>query len=98
MAFKALQIYSNGDVVRWIDLAAPGQPEPDHPAPVLTLTSATTSAAHSAGTAAASDEPTSSGAGSDGTTRVLAIAALVAGLLALAAAGAGLWRHRVGGG
>ena len=47
VAFKALQTYSNGDVVRWIDLAAPGQAEPAHPAPVLTLTGATTGAAHS---------------------------------------------------
>ena len=40
VAFKALQTYSNGDVVRWIDVQQPGQPEPDHPAPVLTLTAA----------------------------------------------------------
>lgn len=37
LTFKALQTYSNGDVVRWIDVRQPGQPEPDHPAPVLTL-------------------------------------------------------------
>jgi uncharacterized protein YcnI len=98
LAFKALQIYSNGAVVRWIDLSAPGQPEPGHPAPVLTLTSATTNATHGARTTAVSDGPASPGAGSDGTARVLAIAALVAGLVALAAAGAGLWRRRVSGG
>lgn len=101
VAFKALQTYSNGDVVRWIDLAAPGQAQPAHPAPVLALTGATTSAAHSAGTTsttAVSDAPASSSAGSDGTARVLAIAALVAGLLALAVAGAGLWRRRISGG
>ena len=40
LTFKALQTYSNGDVVRWIDVRQPGQPEPDHPAPVLTLTAA----------------------------------------------------------
>jgi uncharacterized protein YcnI len=100
VAFKALQTYSDGDVVRWIDLAAPGQAEPAHPAPVLALTGATTSAAHSAGatTTAVSDGAASSSAGSDGTARVLAIAALVAGLLALAVAGAGLWRRRISGG
>src|SRR4029077_14285163 len=38
LTFKTIQTYSNGDVVRWIDVAAPGQPEPDHPAPLLTLT------------------------------------------------------------
>jgi len=88
LAFKALQTYSNGDVVRWIDLRAPGQPEPTHPAPVLTLT---TAAVH---TAAAADGPASSGAGSDGTARVLAIAGLTAGILALAAAALGLRRRR----
>lgn len=40
LTFKALQTYSNGDVVRWIDVPQPGQAEPDHPAPVLTLTAA----------------------------------------------------------
>jgi uncharacterized protein YcnI len=39
IAFKTLQSYSNGDIVRWIDLQQPGQPTPAHPAPVLTLTS-----------------------------------------------------------
>jgi uncharacterized protein YcnI len=106
IAFKALQTYANGDVVRWIDLAAPGQAEPAHPAPILALTGATTSSTQSAGssgssgkssssgTAAVSDSSTSAGSNSSGTALVLAIAALVAGLLALAAAGAGLWRRR----
>ena len=40
LVFKAVQTYSNGDVVRWIDLPQAGQPEPGHPAPVLTLTPA----------------------------------------------------------
>jgi len=35
---KALQTYSNGDIVRWIDDPAPaGQPDPAHPAPILAL-------------------------------------------------------------
>jgi uncharacterized protein YcnI len=40
LEFKAVQTYSNGDVVRWIDETPAGGAEPDHPAPVLTLTSA----------------------------------------------------------
>jgi uncharacterized protein YcnI len=43
LTFKALQTYSDGQIVRWIDEAAPGAAEPDHPAPVLTLTKATAS-------------------------------------------------------
>jgi hypothetical protein len=37
---KTLQTYSDGTIVRWIDDTAAGQPEPEHPAPVLTLTAA----------------------------------------------------------
>ena len=44
IVFKALQTYSDGTVVRWIDLRQPGQPEPDHPAPVLHLTPPATGA------------------------------------------------------
>lgn len=44
LTFKAVQTYSNGDVVRWIELPTKGAPPPDHPAPVLPLTNA--SAAH----------------------------------------------------
>jgi uncharacterized protein YcnI len=37
LEFRALQYYDNGDIVRWIDPTPPGGPEPDHPAPVLTI-------------------------------------------------------------
>jgi uncharacterized protein YcnI len=37
LTFKALQTYSNGEVVRWIDVEEAGQPEPAHPAPALSL-------------------------------------------------------------
>jgi periplasmic copper chaperone A len=40
VTFKAIQTYSNGDVVRWIELPVKGAPKPDHPAPVLNLTKA----------------------------------------------------------
>jgi uncharacterized protein YcnI len=40
LVFKAVQTYSNGDVVRWIDVPAPGAPEPEHPAPTVALTAA----------------------------------------------------------
>jgi uncharacterized protein YcnI len=38
LTFKAIQTYSNGDVVRWIETPAKGAPPPDNPAPVLVLT------------------------------------------------------------
>lgn len=37
ITFKALQTYSDGEVVRWIDEHPEGQPEPDYPAVVLRL-------------------------------------------------------------
>ncbi len=40
LTFKAIQTYSNGDVVSWIEIPTKGAPAPDHPAPVLTLTKA----------------------------------------------------------
>jgi periplasmic copper chaperone A len=80
LVFKAIQTYSNGNMVRWIDLPQAGQPAPDHPAPVLTLTTRTA-------TARARTVAVTPGApGSDGTARMLAIAGLVVSLLALAVA------------
>ena len=35
MVFKALQTYSDGNVVRWIEEPVDGGEEPEHPAPVL---------------------------------------------------------------
>jgi uncharacterized protein YcnI len=93
LAFKALQTYSNGDVVRWIDQPQPGQPEPAHPAPVLTLTKVT-APTH---TTAVSSGSAARGTGSDGMALALAIAGLAAGLLALGVAAVGLRRSRVTG-
>ncbi|HEV8556909.1 MAG TPA: YcnI family protein [Actinophytocola sp.] len=45
LVFKAVQSYSDGQVVRWIEEPADGAPEPEHPAPVLAL-----SAGHGAST------------------------------------------------
>jgi periplasmic copper chaperone A len=63
--FKALQTYSDGTIVRWIEDTPPGRPEPEHPAPVLTLTSgdattpATTGTTTATGTGGGSVGPTS---------------------------------------
>ncbi|MER6618779.1 MULTISPECIES: YcnI family protein [unclassified Streptomyces] len=40
LVFKALQTYSSKEVVRWIEVPQEGQEEPEHPAPVLTLSEA----------------------------------------------------------
>jgi len=40
LVFKALQTYSDGTTVSWIELSAKGAAAPEHPAPVLVLTRA----------------------------------------------------------
>jgi uncharacterized protein DUF1775 len=50
LSFKTLETYGDGEISRWIEIPEPGQPEPDNPAPLLTLepgpsAAATTSAA-----------------------------------------------------
>jgi uncharacterized protein YcnI len=49
VVFKALQTYSDGNVVRWIQPVVAGQPEPDHPTPILQLTNGTPTASGSSG-------------------------------------------------
>jgi uncharacterized protein YcnI len=97
ITFKALQTYSDGDIVRWIEESTPGGPEPDHPAPTLKLTSATSSetsaptptTAASRATSAASVRKTS-----DGTARSLGIVGIVVAALALATAGTAIAQRR----
>jgi uncharacterized protein YcnI len=72
LAFKTIQTYSNGDVVSWIDISQPGQPEPDHPAPVLTVTAVRPAA-----------PITAPAPGSDPMSRVVAFGALACGVGAL---------------
>ncbi|MER7673171.1 YcnI family protein [Kitasatospora sp. NPDC096128] len=48
VVFKALQTYSDGNVVRWIEEPQAGRPEPKNPAPVLHLTAAAADDADSA--------------------------------------------------
>jgi uncharacterized protein YcnI len=71
LVFKALQTYSGGEVVRWIDVAEEGQPEPEHPAPAVTV-------------AAPLKPSTAEESTSDTAALVLGGAGLVAGLAALA--------------
>jgi len=90
LTFKALQTYSDGTVVRWIDPpAAEGQPEPEHPAPTLTLVPASDEDAA---------DPASSGSGdsdgSDGTATTALVLSIVAVLLGAGALGTALLRRR----
>ena len=92
MAFKALQTYDTGEVVRWIDETKAGQPEPAKPAPVLTLTKAPAAAdaspaadshaTHPEATASQDQAASSSdGKSSDSTARVLGVVGIVVGVI-----------------
>ncbi len=88
--FKALQTYSNGQVVRWIQDTPKGGPEPDNPAPVVTLVKGSAQELPASATTAAS----SSASTSDGTARALAIVGIVLGALGVVAAGITLLTRR----
>jgi periplasmic copper chaperone A len=89
LVFKAIQTYSNKEVVRWIEVPQAGQDEPENPAPVLQLSAA---ADDHHGTAAAQDtfdktENTAAATDShdtDTTARVLAVAGIVVGVAGVA--------------
>jgi uncharacterized protein len=94
LSFKALQTYSNGNIVRWIEIPQPGQPEPQNPAPTLQLTAAVPAggtaatgtaapapAADPGNAAAAAASTVGSGSSSDGTARALGIVGIAVGAL-----------------
>ncbi|CAM5741297.1 hypothetical protein SALBM311S_01239 [Streptomyces alboniger] len=92
LTFKALQTYSDGKIVRWIDEAKSGGEEPENPAPVVKLTAKAaagegrSASATSSGVTKSADSSSSAASGSDSTARGLGIAGLIVGLLGLAAA------------
>jgi periplasmic copper chaperone A len=87
MVFKALQTYSNGEIVRWIDVPAADGQEVEHPAPVLTL--------KPAAAPAVVDLADTEDTGAGGNAAVgLAVAALIAGLGGLALGGLAVVRTR----
>ncbi|SCG51398.1 YcnI family copper-binding membrane protein [Micromonospora inositola] len=86
VVFKALQTYSDGDVVRWIDEPSSGA-EPEHPAPVLKLAKKDAAAPAAAPVAVANTADTTNDDSGNATVYgiigiLLGLAGLVAGLLA----------------
>jgi uncharacterized protein YcnI len=98
LAFKTLQTYSDHEIVRWIEIQQPGESEPENPAPVLKLTSASAQqdqgaaransgstappASPAAKTSVASSDKGSGG--SDTTARVLGVLGIVIGAAGVA--------------
>jgi uncharacterized protein len=96
VVFKAIQTYSNKEVVRWIEVQKEGAEEPENPAPVLALADASDGHSHGssaedaseesddAKAAAATTEASDSSGGTDTTARVLAIVGIVVGAAGVA--------------
>ena len=88
--FKALQTYSDGEVVRWIDEPATDGSTPEHPAPVLKLAAGGDTHGAAAAMSAQPVAQESAGGGSDsplgpvlgGIGLALGLVGLVVGLLA----------------
>ena len=73
LLFKVVQTYSNGDTVNWVETTPPGGDEPEHPAPVLTLTAGGETTATTAPASTSSDDDSNG----------VAVAALVVGGIGL---------------
>ncbi|WP_327402859.1 YcnI family protein [Streptomyces sp. NBC_01288] len=90
LVFKALQTYSDKQVVRWIEVQKDGEEEPENPAPTLTLTSTSGATAEDASDKAAKTETTaadstsSSADSSDTTARVLGVVGIAVGAAGVA--------------
>jgi uncharacterized protein YcnI len=85
LVFKTLQTYSSGEIVRWIEVPVAGEPAPDTPAPILTLTAPIRSAPASTVPSAVVDQTGSSTSG-------LSIAALTVSVVTALGVTA-LWLH-----
>ncbi|MFC8090729.1 YcnI family protein [Streptomyces sp. NPDC057301] len=99
LVFKAIQTYSNKEVVRWIEVPQEGQEEPENPAPVLELSAAeeghhgSSSSDNASAEASDSDDAEAASAktdaaepadSSDTTARVLGVVGIVVGALGVA--------------
>jgi uncharacterized protein YcnI len=97
LVMPAVQTYDDGKAVSWDQPRIPGAPEPEHPAPVLTLVAgpgaAGTAGQHDQAPTAPTATPDTTVTSGDNTARWLAGAGLLVGALGLIA---GLRRGRSG--
>ncbi|MFD7436921.1 YcnI family protein [Streptomyces sp. NPDC059861] len=98
LVFKAIQTYSNDEVVRWIEVPQEGEEEPENPAPVLELSAAEDDHHGSAGPEKESEQPSDDASAAarttseaaepadstDTTARVLGIVGIVIGAAGVA--------------
>lgn len=97
VVFRAIQTYSNGTSVRWIDPVTASGPTAEHPTPVLELTppeSASTTTTPTTNGSATSRTTIVATSTQDNSARALAIVALALGAVALILATGALMRRR----
>lgn len=94
VVFKAIQTMSNGEVANWTDEAVEGGPEPDRPAPVLTLVDAKEGEGHGHGTGGAAMTPKPIVDTDDGSAKGLSVIATLVAVAALALSAAAFVRRR----
>ncbi len=92
LVFKALQTYADKSVVSWIQTPVAGAPEPEFPAPTLTLAAA--GADEGADAVAPGTEVAPVPAGTSNTGTVVGSIGLGVGVIALLAAGYAITRER----
>ena len=85
LVFKALQTYSDGKVVRWIQEQTEGAEEPQYPAPTVKLAKASEETASASPAAAAAPATSSADSSGDGAAIGLGVAGLIAGIAGLLA-------------
>jgi uncharacterized protein YcnI len=93
VVFKAIQTYTNGDKVSWIDPVTKNGPAAEHPTPILELTNPG-SAATPTTAASTSDGATIAADTSDNSARALGIIGIALGAVALVFASGALLRKR----
>ncbi len=84
LSFPAVQTYSDGTESAWIEPSVQGQPEPERPAPVLSLTAASGTDGAAAGTPADPGADDDGASGTATTALVVAVVGLLAGVAGLA--------------
>jgi len=95
VVFKAIQTYSNGDVVRWIEPVPASGDEPDHPTPILELTPASGSTTPTTTASAAAAVTSGLAKKSDvDTARTVGIIGIIVGALGLIVAALALGTRR----
>jgi hypothetical protein len=80
LSFAAVQTYSDGTETAWIDPTVEGQPEPDHPAPTLTVGASSSSSSDGGSSTAASSSDSGSSSSTGTVALILSIVALLLGV------------------